>query len=257
MKKMNLAVCMFLILTSALFVSAREGEVFNVGGDPALNLKNISGDIEISAGDSDRIEVNYTIKDDRIEVSMEQTGDTVDVQVDYPEGARNFKGGVDFVIVFPAEGSLRLQTVSGDVKATGIAGSLELESVSGDVEVINGAGRLELKTVSGDVKMSGLGASDVDASTMSGNVEYRDGDLLEGPYEFSTTSGKIKVYHGPGASYTVRGDTVSGNIDTNISSLTVKKQKYGPNKSLKGSFGGGDVSLDLNVVSGNITVEER
>lgn len=254
MKRMNWAAVM-LILAMALGVSAREGETFNVGGDPVLELSNVSGDVNIVSGGDGRIEINYTIKDDRIEVHMEQDGDTVSVEVEYPDNTRNIKGGVEFEVVFPAEGTVTLKTVSGDVTSEGISGSVELQTVSGNVSVADGSGRFELKSVSGNVTMDGIGAADVDASTMSGNVIYKNGDLLDGPYRFNTTSGKIKISHGPNASYRVKGNTVSGSIKTNLSDLTVKKQKYGPNTSVRGEVGGGDTTLDLSVVSGGITIE--
>lgn len=257
MKKGNWVIAAIMILGLAVSVTAKEGETFNVGGDAALELSNVAGDVEVRAGASGSIEINYTIKDDRIEVLMSQDGDTVNVEVKYPENVRNVKGGVNFEIRFPAQGNLNLRTVSGNISAEGISGSIELETVSGDVSVTDCSQRMELKTVSGDVIMDGLGASNVDAATMSGDVIYKNGDLLDGPYEFATTSGKIKVSHGSNASYRVAGNTVSGSVNTNIGSLTVKKAKYGPNTSVRGDFGSGDVSLDLSVVSGGISIQEQ
>lgn len=229
---------------------------FDVGGNPELELTNISGDIKVVQGAGDRINVTFEKRDDRIEVEFEQVGDSVRVRTIYPDNVRNTRGGVYFTVEFPAEGQLLLTSVSGAIDVNGIFGTHRLKSVSGHVRVANLEGELDLNSVSGNVEMTRLGIAEVEATSISGDVVYREGDLLGGDYNFSSTSGSIRLNHGPAASYDISGRTLSGNIRNKIGNeLEVIKAKYGPNTRLEGSVNGGTVRVRANSISGGITIE--
>ncbi len=238
----------------ALFAGTEVRE-FNISGEPNLTLSNISGDIEILPGASDRVVVNYHREDERIDVEMKQDGDHIIVETKYPKGNFRGKGGVSFEIHFPTSGQLKVSSVSGEIRLNGIQGEIDISSVSGNVEVSKAAGDLNLGSVSGDVEMSDLGDSRVEANSVSGDVIYRNGDLLGPKYSFSSTSGDIRVSHGPNASYHVSGQTLSGSIDSDIGSeVEIRKAKYTGQQSISGTFNGGEADLDLNTVSGKISL---
>ena len=135
------------VMMAACMAMAAENYQFQVGGSPELDLSNISGDVTIVAGNAGEIVVDYSKKDDRFEVDIQQDGDRVIVKVEVPEGTRNMKGGVTFEIVFPSEGTLDVSTVSGNVTASDISGDLRLKTVSGNVGLDNSGGSLKLKTI--------------------------------------------------------------------------------------------------------------
>lgn len=244
-----------LITLGCALLAGTEVREFEVSGEPNLTLSNISGDIEILPGDSDRVVVNYHREDERIEVKMSQSGDRITVETKYPKGSFRGKGGVSFEIHFPGSGQLEVSSVSGDIKLNGIQGEIDIHSVSGTVEVSNVAGDLRLGSVSGDVEMSGLGDSRVEANSVSGDIVYRRGDLLGTKYSFSSTSGDIRVSHGANASYHVRGRTLSGGIKNDIGGeIEVRKAKYTGKQSVSGTFNGGEADLNLTTVSGRITL---
>ena len=251
-----------LFSVSLLFVTAwfmamagKSVREFEVGGSPHLILENISGDIEVTTGASDRIIVKFTKEDDRIEVEMNQSGDRVEVKTIYPQGNFRGKGGVDFQIQFPAEGRLEVQSVSGTIKVKGVNGELGLKSVSGDVEVDNAEGRLDLSSVSGDVVMTQLGVADVDANSISGDVEYSKGHLDGGDYSFSSTSGNVSISHSRDASYRINGRSISGSISNRVGGdIDIHEERYSSIKSVSGNYNGGEVGLQVNTVSGNLTL---
>ncbi len=245
-------------LTAAVSLAAFAAEnvrEFDVGGQPALDLSNISGKITITPGDSDRIVVSYELKDDRIEVVMEQDGDRVYIRTEYPKGEGNFRGGVVFDVKFPSQGELDVNSVSGDIDVTGIDGEHGLQTVSGKVSVSDLSGELKLNSVSGSVIMTGIGEAEIRANSVSGSIKYSGGDLLGGPYKFNTTSGSVKVLHGVDASYRVRGQSISGSMNANVEGVNISKAKYSNIRSLRGEYNGGAVSLDVNAVSGSVRVE--
>lgn len=242
------------IVMVACVAMAAENFQFQVGGSPELDLSNISGDVEILAGNGGEIVIDYTKKDDRYEVDIRQDGDRVIVKVEVPQGSRNMRGGVEFKVRFPADGALDITTVSGNVGVLDISGDLRLKSVSGDVTLENSAGNLRLETVSGDVMLKNIAASDVEANVVSGNVEYH-GVINDGRYDFNSTSGNVVLRYAGDSSFELSGRTVSGNIKSDDADLRVKRPKYGPGASVSGSVNGSGARVDANTVSGNIVVK--
>ena len=249
----------FLISTVMGFVllPAANGDVrtFELDGDPYLILENVSGNITLRPGADGMAVVNYTKEDDRVEVHFDQSGGRLEIRVEYPRGGGNFRGGISFDIQFPAEAKLNVKSVSGNITSEGISGELELNSVSGTIEVSNASGSFDLNSVSGDVDMTGLGEAEVDANSISGDVKYSRGSLSGGDYNFNSTSGNVTIRHGADASFHISGQSVSGNIRSGSNGLAVKTAKYTHMKSLGGSYNGNGVSVSVNTVSGNISVD--
>ena len=247
-------VLVIAIMMVACVAMAAESYDFQVGGSPELDLTNISGNIDVEAGNGGEIVVEYTKKDDRYEIDMQQDGDRVIIKVEVPEGVRNLKGGVHFTVRFPSEGALDITSVSGNIGVEDIAGSLRLKSVSGNVKLNNSGGNLKVESVSGDVILNGIAASDVDASVVSGNVEF-SGMINDGRYDFNSISGNVELYYTSGSSFELDGRTVSGGIKVSDDDLRVKRPKYGPGASVKGSVNGNGARIDANTVSGKIVVK--
>jgi DUF4097 and DUF4098 domain-containing protein YvlB len=228
---------------------------FKVGSAPELDLENISGDINIYPGTAGKVVVRARVEDDRTEVSLTQAGDKIKVKVLYPKMGFRGGGDVTFDIQFPTSGTLKISSVSGDIRVEGVNGDLTLHSVSGDISVTKLEGELELNSVSGDVKLTKIGVAKVDAISISGEIDYSQGSLLGGLYSFSSTSGKVSVVHDHDAAYEVSGRTISGSITNNVgSSLSVGKNKYSSVQTISGAVNGGGTGLEVNSVSGNISI---
>ena len=255
MKKIVFLSLISIFAWTSLFAEVIEKE-FSVGDDPYLKLSNVAGDITITRGDSDRIVVKAEKQNEDIKVEMTQSGDRVTVEVDYPKNGRNMKG-VTFEVQFPASGKLNITSVSGSIRVSEIRGDMKLNSVSGNVEVGDFDGDLEANSVSGNVTLTNIDNSNVEAASISGRVRF-SGTLSEGDYSFNSTSGSVTVTHDDNASYEVSGQTISGGINNDAGGeITVEKAKYGPMKSLSGTYNGSSASLELNTISGSITLETR
>lgn len=231
---------------------------FKVSNSPSLILGNIAGDIEVRPGPSDRIKIHVNKDNDDIEVEMFQSRNRVTVKVRYPS-RNNYgnRGDVDFLIEFPAEGkSLELKSISGGIEVKGISCDMKLHTVSGDVSVEKCQGNLKLNAVSGDIELDEIGPSSIDASTISGDVDYSNGRLDGGDYSFSSTSGNVVLAHKKAAAYQISGRTISGSINNRVGDgIKVKVAKYSGMQSVSGNFNGGGVWVETNTVSGDIVIE--
>ena len=253
---MRKIVLLGLVLTGALFAANEQSRTFNIEGTADLSLSNISGSITISRGSADSIQVSYEKSSDEITVKMEQNGDKVTVSTEYPQGFHG-RGGVDFTVLFPPQGRLDIESVSGTIKLADVSGKIGLQTVSGNLHLERSGGEMELNAVSGSIELSEIGSASMEANSISGSITYKGGSLEGGDYQFNSTSGRIHISHGSDASYKIEGRTVSGAIDSRVGDgVSVKKAKYGPLKSVSGDFNGGEVNLEVNTVSGSITIEQ-
>lgn len=258
---MSLKKLMFTLLPTMMLFSfslARESnvEVFTVGDFPSLELSNVSGDIEIKRGPEKEIRVEFTKGNEDIKVEIEQSGDKIEIETIYPKkiGFHNKSRGVSYTIHFPEQGDLEIASVSGDMTVRGVEGEIELKTVSGDLSASSLAGEVEVKSVSGNLVLDQINAKELEAATISGNLVY-SGDLNGSEYEFSSTSGNVTIRHSQQSSYRVSGRTISGSIRNGVGDeIRVIKEKWGPLKSLEGDYNGGKAEVEINTVSGKITL---
>lgn len=258
-KKHSIFMTLLMLSATSLAMASDIQREFSVDGDATLKLRNIAGDIEVRPGTSDRIVVHVDRDNDNVEVDMFQNGDRVTIKVRYPQrNQKSNKGSVDFRIEFPAKGSsLELSSISGSIEVKGIQADLKLKTISGNIKTQDAVGDLKLGTVSGDIEMDDTGRASIDASTISGDVEYRKGKLNGGDFSFSSTSGDIDIYHAASASYEISGRTLSGTISNRVGdSIVVKVAKYTGSQSVSGSYGGTDVWIEANTVSGDIKLRK-
>lgn len=154
---------------------------------------------------------------------------------------------------------VEVECVSGDViyRATRAdAGSRShLQTVSGDIEASGVGGRVKLETVSGRARADGKEVQEFEAGSVSGNVELAAALGAHGRVRAETMSGDIRVLLPADASAHFEAETFSGSIHTDYG--TVKKPEYGPGSSLDVRTGSGDAQVSTETFSGNIELRKR
>jgi len=125
-----------------------------------------------------------------------------------------------------------------------VNGSLEIEGVQGDVRA---------SLVNGRVKASGL-AGDVRISCVNGEMEVNVTALAASRgVNLNSVNGSIVLVVPSGASAQVRASTLHGKI-TNDFGLTVDEGQF-VGRSLDGQIGSGGPRINLNNVNGSITIK--
>lgn len=181
-------------------------QTFKVGGDGALDLSGISGDVRVTGGSGSEIrieavkrvrhrdadEARRLLNDLRVE--MANLNGRVEVRTLYPRrgayGERGMSARVDYTVAVPAGVTVWVKSISGNVAVSNVRGEVRAETVSGDVTVetapnlaiaktvsgnvvardVGSAGTLVLGSVSGSVMATGLRVRVVEAGTVSGDV---------------------------------------------------------------------------------------
>ena len=271
-------------------------KTFTVASPARLNLTNIRGLVEIRPGEDGAIHVTATkdassgdSKRTEIELSQEQDG-TVKIATRFPEGAWSWMFGsfpcrVDYVVQAPRQCSLKINTVSSDIRAEGFEGEFSFQSVSGGMTLhtLNGpakvntvsgdvglgeltgdlrmttvsgkvsgrriSGHVQLNTVSGKVSLEESNLSSVDATTVSGGMVYQTA-FGAGPYRFNSVSGNVELLVPPETRCSAELRAISGKLFTKLPATSISQT----NGNQTAEIQGGGVRVHLHSVSGNLSL---
>jgi DUF4097 and DUF4098 domain-containing protein YvlB len=158
------------------------------------------------------------------------------------------------------------KTVSGDVSLGGVTtdGDLMASSISGTVSVKGLKARsLDLGTVSGNITISDATCERVDGKSVSGNIEYAGSLAKAGRFNINSHSGSVRLTLSGSTGFELNASTFSGNIRSELpvtiggSSPGNGQRRFGPGRSIRGTFGDGSASLSVRTFSGDIVIEKR
>ena len=121
---------------------------------------------------------------------------------------------VRYELMVPANTELNLETISGDIKLSGLTGNLNIKTISGDVEtqLANMSGRIYLKSISGavDVALKTNQRADLRFKSVTGEI-YTDFDDVTLDENSSSFSKRLNTSLNGGGSL-LELETVSGDI---------------------------------------------
>jgi DUF4097 and DUF4098 domain-containing protein YvlB len=245
----------------AAFAATEDFEWSGGSGAKALEISNVSGDINVNVG-GDVVVVRATknaatpeaLKGVNFEVR--EKGSKVIVETEYPKHAKDeSKIRVDFDLTLPEGVELAASTVSGDVTVTGVK-TVKASTVSGTVGVSGAYEEASVSTVSGDAIIDNPSGPTkrLAVDTVQGDIEAKvslpDGG---GDYAFSAVEGDITLtLSGELGNYDVELDSLSGEVETD---LPLKKESGFVGTGYEGSAGAGSNEIDVSTVSGSITLK--
>jgi DUF4097 and DUF4098 domain-containing protein YvlB len=146
-------------------------------------------------------------------------------------------------------GPVKVNTVSGEVELAELTGDLHLTTVSGKVSGKRINGPVHLNTVSGQVELDESNLTSVDATTVSGRMEYQTA-FGPGPYHFNSVSGDVELMVPPETRCSAELHAVSGKLFTKLPATSIERQ----NGNQTAEIQGGGVKVYLHSVSGNLSL---
>jgi DUF4097 and DUF4098 domain-containing protein YvlB len=204
-----------------------------LGPNGSLDLKNLSGEIIVTAGTGREVLMEITRRSrgrteadaklglDQVKVEVDHRGDRATVETRYPDQPGQsgrerspYSVSVYFNITAPAGTRMNLTSISGDLSVKGMRGDLAIDVVSGDIQIsdvtrlttiksisgetvlmdIDNAADLNVGTVSGDLTLQRVKARRLTANVVSGDVSATD--VTAESVELSSMSGTVE-YAGP------------------------------------------------------------
>lgn len=207
-------------------------------------------------------------------------------------GADTRMGDTTLDIKVPREAEMKIETVSADVSLSGVAGrsldvesvsgkqrldsgakEVELDSVSGDIDIAGKSTRAHVETVSGNIRARGLGgqikfetvSGDVDAEnasygeinagTVSGDIELRGAPADGARIDVETMSGDLRLRLPASASTRIKASTFSGSIRSDFGQVT--EPEHGPGSSLDTTVGTGAGQVKIETFSGDVDIRRE
>ena len=225
---------------------------FEVGGSPRLEVDSFAGRVHIRESSAGEIQVRATKHArragdlDRIEVQMSERDGRVEIKTRKPIGLGN--AWVELEISAPADTELHLQTGSGSVEVSGVGDGAEVSTGSGSVTVRGLRGEMDLHSGSGSVTARDLEGR-LKANTGSGRIVVED---MTGEIEAHTGTGSLDVRRVSGV---VRLDTGSGGIEYEGSPQGDCRFETGSGSIRLRLPADLDAEVDLHTGSGSIEVD--
>jgi DUF4097 and DUF4098 domain-containing protein YvlB len=253
---------------------------FDVGPGAELSVRNVSGRVDIRAGEGSQILVRALKHGkesavENTEIEMTQEGSHLTVRVRAQEsgflGINKNVCSVDFEIETPRDcaiharavsadasvsglrADVRVETVSGDVRIEDVAGSCAVSSVSGGVQAHAVDGALKLNSTSGSVVIRESTLSEFNCHSVSGNLTI-DTPLTPGRHYLAhTVSGDLRLYVPAETGATVQMQTVSGRVSSDVPAEIVRSGR----RTWQGRINGGGANVEMHSVSGNLEISSN
>lgn len=234
-------------------------------GEPGrlIVAANFSDEVEIRAHDKNNVIVNYDGEDSdddqdamrngmrRISgggIGIEVTEDNNEVRVNTgPMPNDDF----EMIIYVPRNFSLKLNTVQGDVKVSGLRGELEISAVNGDIELSDISGTVLVNSVNGDME--------IDFTEINPNS----------PMSFTGVNGDLEISFPADAKFTEKTKTEWGDVYTNFDmeidrsaskpEVNTKDGEYrvAVNKWIFGKVNGGGPEFLFKTLHGDISIRKK
>ena len=250
-------------------------ESFVASGPILANVNSKSGDVNVRTAGGSSVEVTLRANAsnahllDLAEVHFNESTGTLEVRTRDGEGpGKKMERGswfsfgnsdLDVEIVIPVDSAVEVTTVSGDTTFEGSLDDIGVTSVSGDVRLDANVNAAEVKTASGDVDArrvhdslrcrTASGDVSCESSAQKTDISSASGDVrvtAEQPGELSikVVSGDVLVRVARGLAVDINGNTVSGDMGTNIDLDGAGDGDVGDELSIKVSTVSGDVRID-------------
>ena len=163
-----------------------------------FTLGNLSGEITVTGVDGDHLTIRATKRVagrgsatadalDRVEIDIEERGNRVIVETDYPRRRRSFLQSlaslfsagvrepfvaVDYLVTVPRDTGVAIESFDGDVTVEGVDGETHVKTVSGDGRLASLARLVGVETFSGDLEIADVRSDDaLRAKTVSGHID--------------------------------------------------------------------------------------
>jgi DUF4097 and DUF4098 domain-containing protein YvlB len=223
-------------------------QTYPLAANGRVELSNINGAVHISGWDRNEVKVDAVKRAwskqrlDEAKIKINSSESSISIRTEYPDHNHTFwndghhdqPASVEYTLTVPR--NARLDTI--DL----VNGSLDLEGVSGEIKA---------SCVNGKLAAHNLGGR-ADLSTVNGKLEANV-DRLESPLEVSSVNASVLVTLPSDAKADLEASTVNGSISDDFGLPVTKHQFVG--RDLRGELGGGGPHVRVSNVNGRIEIK--
>ncbi len=140
-----------------------------------VQLHNRSGTVEVETWDKNRIKVTARMESSKASVTPEVS--SAGIRINVPRENRGDVGDINFKIMVPANSTVDISTMVGNIIIRNVHGETVRASVTSE----------------GDIELTGIRAQMVVAENTRGNILFDAELLYKGVYDLSSTQGDIQL----------------------------------------------------------------
>ncbi|MEZ5344087.1 MAG: hypothetical protein R2681_00900 [Pyrinomonadaceae bacterium] len=154
----------------------------------------------------------------------------------------------------------KAQTYRGNVTIKESGGKMTMVTTSGDIVAYKTESNeigdfLKAKSQGGSVTLQTIGQRDVEASSVSGSINYIGKIANYGKYSFSSSYGVIGLAVAPDTSCRFTA-SYGGGFSSELPILDIRKERFGETTSLSGRIGDGNCNLSFKTFNGSIVIKK-
>jgi DUF4097 and DUF4098 domain-containing protein YvlB len=232
---------MFGAFSGVAFSQKRFSRTYPATANVRLKLMNKSGTVTVEGWDRNQVQIIAALEEPAGTVSPQNLSGTIVVNMVQDNQGRADMGNANFLIRAPYSTMVDIETRIGNLNVTNISGGLVRARISTE----------------GDITLTNIGASNVSAENVIGDIFY-DGDIVPGGnYRFSSARGVVNLHIPFNASFRM--------VATAPSTRNISLGAFqGPNVNLVGDgrrvvgrFGDGSATLSVTNQQGSIFFSRR
>jgi DUF4097 and DUF4098 domain-containing protein YvlB len=260
--------------------------------DGLVEIENPAGGIHVIGWDKAEVQVSGSLgrraeglefrgTGNRTHISVETEGNphgvVSNLEIRVPTGSRlEIEGFQASIKVEGVSGPVKAETVNGSISMTGGSKEVELQSVNGSVDVTSPATRVHAEAVNGSVTVKDA-SGEVEANTVNGKLTviggafqrahletvsgdlYFEGSLGKGAaLDAETVSGSVELSLPANVSADFSVSTFSGDIENGVTGASWHKtSQWTSEKELRFSSGAGGAKVSVHTLSGDIRLRKK
>jgi DUF4097 and DUF4098 domain-containing protein YvlB len=246
-------------------------EVSNFAGEVVIKVWNRDAvRVEVDHADGDAIDISASDQVVSVRAGRRSRGmRSLDYALTIPSWMPiSVNGTATDVTIEDAGADVSVETVRGDIAVTGGSGFVRLRSVQGEVSLERARGRIEVRSynrgirmaditgeisaeaINGEIILSRIDSTNVDVSTVNGEISYEGPIKDNGTYRVSTHNGLVDLVMTERTNATLTVRTYNGDFR---SSLPIRFSDPDARRRTV-TLGNGSAHVDLETFNGLISI---
>lgn len=221
-------------------------QTYPLAANGRIELDNINGAVHISVWDQNQVKLDAVKRagdDERlknIEIRVNARPDTISVETHYHDSdngwgrhTHNNPGWVEYTLTVPRSARLdEIKLINGSLDIDGVSGEVRASCINGTLNARSLGGRAKLETINGALK-----------------AEF---EHLANSVDLSSVNGSVHLTLPSDAKASIEASTIHGGIDNDFGLHTNNHRWVG--HDMRGELGGGGTEISLHNVNGSIDV---
>lgn len=225
-------------------------QTYPINANGRVSIENINGEVRIKVWDRAAVQVDAVkraYKKERLAeatIEVNASPETVRIRTEYPDQNQNYRSDerkydnpaiVDYVLTIPRKGTVdSAELINGSLTIEGVEGNVKASSINGHLTASGLMGEAKLSTINGPLE------------AVFSHLEESKGIYLQ------SVNGPLTLTIPSDSNASVRASTVHGGI-TNDFGLSVRHGEY-VGHDLDGQIGNGGARIKLGNVNGPIKI---